>query len=659
MLARTSAVALALLALACSENVAAPVDAGLDAPLPPRTREELPTPGALTAGIAEARIPAPVGIGTMGYGAIGATPNPTPFVEIFPGTTRAHGALTFRAVALSRGAGHEVIVVRMDTIGVFQQLREAVLDAVEERIGRRLDDALILAGNHTHSGPGRLLLTSGVLTQLGDEFFPEVYDGIVATLADVIVRALEDAAPAELGITLVRTSAGHSDRRCENDPLDQVQESGDLPMIAIRREGRLDAIVASYAYHGTILGLDDHTLSGDMGSVVEQRIEERFDHPVSVLLFNSWGGDMSPGSPTLDETVVAATQPGGYDRMQELGDVLADAIVPGLDAITYESAPDIRARTYRVPVDRDAIGYEEGFFNYPNGGAFCGLGADGECESVMPDETLSRNCIRVSPADGLPHQTLMTAGRIGDLFLVTAPGEWSTALAASVLDHVRAASGSEDAMLIGYANDYTGYSLGEADWWQGGYEASGALWGPRQGDYLAGRLRESFDTFFELWNEPPWLEPARVEPFSGYTYEPYVPETAREVATLAADVPASASPADVVTFTLRGSDPWLGTPIATLEHDDGTGTFAIVARANGEPVDSTGYDFWVDLATDPPYSETLRAPERTFSWTFHFPIGRRAGSTYAIAGRHRFRVQVPATGGAQEITTGTFDVAVP
>jgi hypothetical protein len=377
---------------------------------------------------------------------------------------------------------------------------------------------------------------------------------------------------------------------------------------------------------------------------------------VLVLFFNSWGGDMSPGSPEIDPGAVGAEQPGGYERMQALGDVVADAVVPALDALTFSADRDVRARTFAVPVDRDAIGYAEGEFNYPNGGVFCGLGSEGSCESIMPIESLPRSCSRISPSDRLPHQTLMTAGRIGDLFFVTAPGEWGTALANGVLDEVRAESGSADAMMIGYANDYTGYSLGEVDWFQGGYEASGALWGPRQGEYLAARLVESFETFFDLWNEPPWWEPARVEPFSGYSYDPYVPERALDLGTIAADVPASATATDVVTFTVHGSDPWLGTPIATLERDDGTGAFVAVTRPHGAPVDSRGYDFWVDLTVDPPYTETLRATERTFAWTFHFPIESRAGSPLALDGAHRFHVRVPTTGGEMEVTTATFTV---
>lgn len=628
-------------------------DGGMDAGLV-RTREELPPEGDFTAGIAEVRIPAPVGIGTMGFSPFGLDPSVTPFADTFPGTVRAHGQLTFRAVALSRGEGHEIVFLRMDTIGVFQQLREAVLDEMSER-GHELGEALILAGNHTHSGPGRILMATGALQALGDTFFGEFYDRVIEALADVVEAALDDRAPAELGYVIASSSEGHDDRRCENDPLAIPQEVPDLPVIAIRRGGEVEAIVASYGYHGTVLGIEELTLSGDMGSVVEQKIAERFDHPVTVLFFNSWGADMAPGDPPVDGSIPAAPQPGGYERMHAIGDVIADEVVPRVEALTYSSTPAIRARTYRVRLDREVIGYDSDTFPYPAGGVFCGIGTEGNCTMIERREDLDHQCIRISPAENLPRQTLFTAGQVADLYFVTAPGEWTTALAARVLDSVRATSGS-DAMMIGYANDYTGYSTPEDDWWQGGYEASGALWGPGQGDYLAARLIEAFESYFDRWNEPPYREPARVEPFSGYTYDAYVPETALGLGTVTTDVAPSVTGTDVVTMTVNGSDPWLGTPTATLERDN-AGTFEPVLRASGRPVDSTSYDFWIDLDPMPPYVEGERE-DRTFAWTISFPIARRTSTDIPPleGGTFRLSVSIPTTSGAMTVTSSAFTI---
>lgn len=647
-------------ALGCDETPMMPMpDAGPpDGGMPPRTREEIPSPGSLVVGIAEARIPAPLGIGTMGFGAIGVDINPTPFADRFPGTTRMQGELSFRAVALSRGPAHELILVRLDTVGIFQQLREAVLDELETRLSRRLDDALVLAGNHTHSGPGRLLMTTGALTALGDTFFPEFYDGVVLALADVIERAIADQRPAELGIAMGGTSAAHSDRRCENDSLPQPQEVPDMPLIAVRRDGTIDALIASYAYHGTVLGIDERTLSGDVGSAIEQKIAERFDHPVAVLFFNSWGADMSPSNPPTDGDGVGADQPGAYDRMDRLGNVVADAVMPVVEAMTFEATPEVRARSYRVPIDRDAIGYDDETFPYPSGGAFCGIGGDGNCEDSTRVENLDHACIRISPAEPLPHQTMISAGQVGALFFVTGSGEWSTALANGVLDSVRASTGG-DAMFIGYANDYTGYSLNEDDWWQGGYEASGGLWGPQQGDYLAARTVEAFETFHEAWNEPPWWEPARVDPFTGYEgYALYAPEGALAIGTITEDVAATPARTDIVTFTVNGSDPWLGAPVATLEHDPGDGAFVPVDRSNGTVVDSRSYDLWLEMTPDPPYVDDVREAERTFAWRFHFPVARRARSAIPpLEGAYRFRVAIPTSDGETVVETGTFTVA--
>lgn len=632
------------------------LDSGFDAAVPPpRVHEELPAPEALMAGIAEVRLPAPLGIGTMGYGAIDVAPSPTPFVEGFPGTTRVHGTLTFRAVAISRGPAHEVIFVRMDTIGVFQQLREAVLAELRSRTGRELNDSLILAGNHTHSGPGRILMTTGALTILSDEFFPEFYDLMVDTLADVVELALADLAPAELAYAMASTSEAHRDRRCENDALDQLQESPEMPVIGVRRGGQLDAIIASYAYHGTALGIDEHTLSGDMGGVVEHKVAERFDHPVAVLFFNAWGADMAPASVDEAPGTTGPSLPPAYDNLERLGALVADTMIPVVEGLVYTNDLPVRARTYRAPISTEVIGYGPGEFDYRHGGAFCGLGTDGNCVDVARVEGLDGRCLPVSARDNLPKQTMITAGQIGGLHFVTGAGEWSTALAHGVLERVRELAGS-DVMFIGYANDYLGYSLGEDDWWQGGYEASGALWGPRQGDYLAARTREAFETYFDQWTEPPWIQPVPTEPFTGYEgYAPYVPEGAVDPGTIEVDVPTTPlSVADVVTFTVRGADPWLGIPVATLEAEDGT----VVMRTNGTAVDSESYDLWIDLVPVPAYADVERADSRTFSWAFSFPLSRRtAGSAIpALLGGYRFRVSVPTEVGATEITTGVFTV---
>jgi hypothetical protein len=236
------------------------------------------------------------------------------------------------------------------------------------------------------------------------------------------------------------------------------------------------------------------------------------------------------------------------------------------------------------------------------------------------------------------------------------PGEWSTNLASGVLQKVRAKAGGGDAMFVGYANDYTGYSLNEPDWWQGGYEAGGALWGPRQGDYLAARSVEVFETFFDSYATPPFVEPPSLSPFGGYSYEPRAAETSIEAGTIQTDAAANVLATDVVTVTVLGGDPWLGTPVATLERDDGAGTFAPVKRKNGTAVTSDGNELWVDLVTSPTYDENRGPVARRFAWTFHLPVRRKMGEGIS-AGRYRLTAVLPTPNG--DVTASSAAFVVP
>jgi neutral ceramidase len=622
----------------------------------PYVPEPLPPAEAFQAGVAFMKMPIPVGIGTMGYGGIGKGESITPFAEMFPGTTGQQTALNCRAVALSRGSAYRSVLVKCDTVGMFQHMREHVLNIVEQNTGQDLDDALVIAGNHTHSGPGRMIKPRAIFDMLADLFHAEIYENMVHELADLVVRAMDDMRPAELA-TLVTEVDAHDDRRCENDPLDQVQRRDDMPIVAIRREGQIDALVMTYAYHGTLLDMEDLTLSGDVGSVVEAKVEERFDHPVSVLFFNSWGGDAAPGKSKIPADAVGAEQPSKYDHMESLGTQIADAVMPLVPNLQFTGEPELRSETYRVPIDRDLLGYAEEEFPFPNGGAYCGMASDGSCDAIEPKEGIDRFCLAFSDDQPAPKQSLFTVGRIGNLYFTTGMGEWSTYLADQFMKHMAAETGSET-MFIGYANDYQGYCLTEQDWWQGGYETAGGMWGPRQGDYVLARGMEIFDHFFHRDAPLPFEEPDPVEPFSGYTVEPYQPESGISVGTIQADVPAAAGQQDVVSFAVLGTDPWLGAPVAVLEKQTASG-FEPVLRPNGTEVDSEGYELWLHLSVNPAYADVMPAAEREFVWTFSFPVSHKVPASFGkLEGTYRFRIEIPMeSGDTKKVETGTFSVS--
>lgn len=618
--------ALALVALpGCKDDPAAtpaPTDSG-----------PAPEPGPLTAGFAKARIPAPVGIGTVGYGPFGAPSSPSPFSTIYPGTTGLSMHPEIKVTAISRGEGFEVVFVRVDAVGMFQQLRRAVVLELQERTGRDLDDALVFGATHTHSGPGRVIDGGGLFDIIADQYHPEFYDRFVNAMADTIEAALDDLQPARVATSAGYSAEAHKDRRCEDGHPDY--ENGTTPFIAIERDGELQGIVATYAVHGTALSIDDLMLSQDVFGAMETALEDHFDHPVDVLVMNAWAADMAPSSGEIP------LQEGGplHDGLASAartGWQFAEDLAPTVTGeLAWEDEPVVDVQVHRARIDRDVIGYEDGVFPHVYGAVYCEK--EGECAVTEPIEGLDQDCLPFNEMFPAPNQTVFSAGQVGDLHLITFPGEPGTRLAEQVIADIQAQDPHiTDVMFVGYGQDYLGYSILEDDWWQGGYEAGGHLWGPRQGEYLADVAVQVMGLY--TGSASGLDEPDPITPFDEPSYTPYEAEEAVAAGDAVAQPGAVLAPSDAVVFAVNGLAPWLGAPLATVHAADGSA----VLRANGEPWTSDEQPFVWSLTVAPSYAETLDPQPRTFTWSLSFPVRHPVPDTFALEpGDYTVQIALP------------------
>ena len=543
------------------------------------------------------------------------------------------------------------MIQRADTVGVFQQLRQAVLAELTERTGRDLDDVLLMGATHTHSGPGRVIDGGGPYDLIADRFFPEFYERMVQRIADTVEAAIADQRPARLGFAEIDIAAAHEDRRCE-DGLDYTNDR--TPIVAVEREGTIDALMLSYAIHGTVLGIDDLTLSQDVSGAIEHGIAQTFDHPVQVSMFNSWGADVSPGKPDVP-LQSGANLPGGYQQMDEVGFEVARAVSEAIDQMTWEADPELWMKTYRVGIDRQLLEYDASVFPFDYGGVYCSVNeelVDCDPETDLRDEGLDKSCVGF-PADyPAPTQTVFSAGQLGPFSMMTFPGEPGTLLAESLMDTLRQDESVQSVLFMGYAQDYIGYSILEDDWWQGGYEASGALWGPRQGAYLSDRAAEAFQAA-RLDEAPLFDQPAPVPPFEVGTYTPYTPTPPVDLGAILLDVADTVEVEDVVTFTVAGSDPWLGTPQAILLDEDGVE----VTYDSGHPFESHSMGWWIDLEPTPSYSEDKDSASRRFDWTVSLPVQRQVnGVSPVLSGRYQIEVRVPTAEREEVVRSAMFSV---
>lgn len=589
-----------------------------------------PPDDTLHARVARADFPIPLGISTAGYSQSGVE-GWSPFVGHFTPTRVLHTSPGVKVLVLHAG-GRRVVVARVDLIGVFGGMFRAVAARVQERLGADISEELVLAATHTHAGPARFV-PHPLNEVVADSFDPAIYEAIVATIAGAITEALSlEAEPAALGHAITTNDALHHDRRCENPPL----EDGTLGVLRVDRlDGTALALVVSYALHGTVLDHAAQMLSTDAPGAVELGVEEQLPS-ATVLFLQSWGGDMAPSNLTeqFPQRGPVTEIPDGLTRLDALGRVAADAILETVDSLSTTRDPLLEHAGAWAPLGLEEIGYAPGEWPHPNGAMFCGGGMS-PCADGIAQLTMG-SCFDL-PLPMALRETRVGALRIGDLVLVTLPGEPVTSLGLGLRDAVRDATGLDDVLIVGYANDYTGYLLDPEDWAQGGYEAGFSFWGPRQGAHLAGwaaavaeRLVEPGAALPSPEAAPPELPVAAPE---GPSATPSVSHGAIVAQPSQVQAPAP------VEFSWTGGDPAIDHPRVVLERRGADGVFAPTG------VTEQGYHLLLSVTPEPPYAKGIAVPARTFVWTASLATARRVPTTLTLDGELRLRVTGRALAG--------------
>ncbi|MEZ4474323.1 MAG: neutral/alkaline non-lysosomal ceramidase N-terminal domain-containing protein [bacterium] len=551
---------------------AGPLDADLDAALVDAQIEDAfvgdaawlpldparlpPPPAPLRAGVATRRMDVPLGIGTSGFGPGQASPYATPYQVSYPGTRHIHLHPDFRAVVLEAGAGNRLYFVRTDTIGISARIRRDLIERLEARYGGDIDRQLVIAATHTHSGPGRLI-DKPLWRIIQDVYWPAFYERVLDGLEQTIVAAVDDLEPARLGVTVASTTALHHDRRCANP----AEDDPDLPILRLdRADGRLKGLVLFHTIHGTVLGMDDYTLSQDATGGIEAKVAELFDDPVFVMFLNGAAADMSPGSPAFPAEPEAAAWPDPYTRVEQIGRAAAEVVAGVVADIETHTDVVLHSRTARVPSAATCSATPTASSPSPTARSTAAWPSRSAASTRRrtPPSCCAAACLPRRGERG-PHPGPLTVGQIDGLGFITTPGEFSISLGRVAREAAEAALGLP-VVTIGYAQEYTGCSLTEDDWWHAGYETSGALWGPRQGDWLAAAIASLARSYanprlpLAFADQPPLA--ARVPPAP----DPFSLQPAIEAPTVLAEVAAELGPADVATFEFSGGDPGSATP---------------------------------------------------------------------------------------------------
>jgi hypothetical protein len=367
-----------------------------------------------------------------------------------------------RSIAISNGR-KTVVWQIIDAVGYFNTYRTdlcpdcGILDMrrhIAGSVGLPEDDVAIGA-THTHGGFDGYGAWGGI----PDWYRTEVRDDVIASA----YAALRDMRPASLEIGDVNARQFSSQRR---DTYYSANDFGAVWLQARRLAGagqpagQVIATLVNYAAHPTMTG-EQPVMHGDWPATADKAMGERFGG--TGLLFEGGLGNVSPSAPnqathdlTGDKTVDR------YDQVAQMGNDFADYIGKSIAKGGHVLADNTMiAKTVTIA--------HPGTNSYEVGGAIAGLldrqflpgteGADGPgtYTSKTPGAIPARACTAAGPVQV---KTQVSGFRIGDLTVVTAPGEiFGTASIVAKSQLRRKAGEGGETMVFGQTEDSLGYII--------------------------------------------------------------------------------------------------------------------------------------------------------------------------------------------------------
>ncbi len=562
-----------------------PLDLHANPPYP-----EDATVGELRAGAATLNVDPPIGISMAGFGFRDGPIAPlNPYARSMGGSSFMWDRPNVKVITLDNGK-ERLAVVRMPMCYVTDFVRTAIVKELLDRGRTSYEERITLVSNHSHSYPGRywrLLPGLGFEAFGYGEFSQSWFNHLVQRTADAVEASEDSLRPAALAHTTdADFDPGNKisrDRRRENarfkDPrmmairIDDVSGDAPVPM----------AVMVEFAMHGTVM--ENEGLSADAGGAVEYVTEDRLEAEhggeATVIYINGSAGDVSPGGDYLGHQL----QP----RLELIGEDTADILLRTIEPLVASRDVELAQEDRRFPITRETIGYAEGeFYKVPfdefdqdagefKYGAFqCSRDGDEDPETQWSDGTL--DCMfSVELANSRRpifqySKTLVSALRIGDMHVVTLPGEPSSRLGFDLAEAISTRYGlSMDNIAVwGYAQDHQLYLTPQDDWLQGGYNPSMSIWGFRFGDFIGRQAEEAMGALVpdkESQPAPQGVYPVwYAEQLDTNEVTPTTtPGTPGEVLE---EVPETVQRFSLVRMQWRGGHPGAGPPDVVLQRED-------------------------------------------------------------------------------------------
>lgn len=212
----------------------------------------------------------------------------------------AYHRLFAKALALRDPHGNRVVIVTTDILGIPRSMGEAIAEGVTRRYGLRRA-SLVLTSSHTHTGPvPRRELEGAYLIDESESLeIRRVTERMTGQIIDVVGAALQNLSPATLSFG--RGQANFSINRRVNrqgrfvfgsNP-DGVRDD-EVPLLRVTApDGKVRALLFSYACHNTTLTDTFYQFNGDYAGFAQIEIEKSYPGAMAMFMMGA-GADINP-----------------------------------------------------------------------------------------------------------------------------------------------------------------------------------------------------------------------------------------------------------------------------------------------------------------------------------------------------------------------------
>jgi neutral ceramidase len=365
-------------------------------------------------------------------------------------STGVHDPLSARAVAFEVG-GKRLVLVATDIIGFYDGTADYMRKAILAEFNLQPAE-LFLAAIHTHAAPSPALNR-----ERGHANNIEYTEALKGKYIEVIRKALGSLEPVKLGVgvgscpiggnrrELRVTSKGESSIVLGRNPYGPTDKEV-LVLKVAKADGTPLAVAFDYATHGTSLGYDNYTISGDVPGLAEQFVEKILGSGTVAPIFVGASGNIDPWYrvlPGFNE------EPGWIPEPVLLGTFLGEEVVHVYRAIKQTASADKIATSFAM-------------LQLP----------------AKPGDDVAAD---KSPAT-MPFA--ITVARIGDVAFVGLGGEVLTEIGLAI----KAGSPCEHTFVITHCNGAAGYLAPKELHVQDGYEVKSSHFAPQAADTV---IRES------------------------------------------------------------------------------------------------------------------------------------------------------------------------